>query len=155
MSYSNGEGTLLATLRLHANYDANNTSRGNWRVLNSGKAAYYVILRPGPATFADESVGGGLGKVANRQAEWTTQLMVYHRYRDDGTDAINLQSRVDEIIAHLDKYRAGGSSAAMRDARVISLGQMEEVRMGADGPLYLRWIINVRWHEQRQVTYSE
>ena len=155
MSYSNGEGTLLATLRVHSNYDSNNTSRGNWKVLNSGKAAFYVVLRPGPATFADESIGGGLGAVATRQAEWITQFLVYQRYRDDSTDAVNLQARADEIIAHLDKYRAGGSSTAMRDARVVGLGQMEEVRMGADGPLYLRWIINVRWHEERKVTYSE
>lgn len=156
MSYSAGEGLVLSTLRLHANYNQNNTRRGNWKILTSGKDSFYVILRPGPFTVLDHGLGGGSGATTKRQANWITQVMVYQRYIDDGTSLTNLEARVDEIIAHLDKYRVmGDGTNTIQKARVVSGGEVEEVALGQKGPNFLRWILNVEWHEERSVTYSE
>jgi hypothetical protein len=154
MSYSSGEALILAALQLHPNYDTRNSSRGKWGMLNSGKNAYYVILRPGPfelSTMGVSGVGAGGGI---RQATWTTQLMVYQRYVDDGTTMTNLEARVDEVIAQLDKYRnLGDTTNTIQKARVMSGGEVEVI--DHEGSLWARWIINVIWNEERSVTYAE
>ena len=154
--YADGETLLLAVVRLHANYNSENTSRGNWRILNSGKSPYYVVLRPGPFEVELQSIGGISGSVATEVTHWQTQLMVYQRYVDDGTTATNIQARVAEIIAQVQKWRRLADTAdIIQKARVV--GGSELVELGPEGqvPIWLRWIINVNWDEERQITFSE
>ncbi len=155
--YNDGEALILTTLRKHANYNSENTSRANWRILNSGKAAYYVVMRPGEFAVNLTSVGGiGSGSVATEVTNWTTELMVYQRYVDDGTTAINIQLRVAEIVAQMQKWRRlADTNDIIQKARVVGGSELEEIQQGENGPVFLRWIINVTWDEERAVTFSE
>jgi hypothetical protein len=155
--YSDGEALVLAALRKHANYDSENTSRADWKILNSGKAPFYVILRPGPFTVEVQSIGGiGANATATEVSHWVTQLMVYQRYIDDGTTATNLQARVAEIIAQIQKWRRlGDANDIVQRARVVSGDELVEVQQDQASPLYLRWILDVNWDEERTITFSE
>lgn len=157
MSYSAGEALVLSTLRLHANYDTDNTSRGDWEILSSGRNSYYVILRPGPFTISTQGISGvGSGSGNTREAMWLTQLMIYQLYgAEQATNAsTNLQDRADEIIAHLDKYRRmGDATNTIPKARITSGSEIELVNQ--QGSLWARWIVNVEWKEERPVTYAE
>lgn len=147
MSYSSGEALILTALRAHANYDSDNTSRGNWRVLNSGKAEYYAVLRMGPTTNAPNSMASAL-------TTWTTQIMLYRRYLDDGTTATNLQADVQTVIEHLEQYATlSDTNNTVVDAQITAVSEMQEISMFENGPVYLLSIIDMIWQEERQITY--
>ena len=155
--YADGEALILTALRGHANYNGNNPSRADWKILNSGKAAYYVVLRPGPFEVEVQSLGGiGSSATATEHIHWMTQLMVYQRYIDDSTTATNLQARVVEIIGQIQKWRrlADTGDTIIR-ARVTSGSEVVPVQQEDNWPLYLRWIINVNWDEEITITFSE
>ncbi len=147
MSYSAGEALILTALQAHDNYDSDNSKRGDWKVLNSGKAGYYVVLRMGPATnepFAMSSAA----------TNWVTQLMVYQRYIDDSTSAIYLQDRVQEIIEHIEQYATlSDTNNTVVDAQITNITEMQQIQMSEPGPVYLLTIIDVSWQEQRSITY--
>ena len=46
-NYSAGEALILKTIQATTSFSANNTSRANWKILNSGKSRQYVVLRAG------------------------------------------------------------------------------------------------------------
>lgn len=145
MSYSDGEAAILATLRLHTNYNPNNTSRGNWNILNTGRSDRYAVLRMGAATNEQHAISGAL-------TTWQTDVMVYRLYANDGPSAINLQEHVQEIVEHLEKYPT--LSGAVTDVQIVGISAMETVDMTGNGPVWLRTIISLQWQEEREITYS-
>lgn len=147
MSYPAGEALILTALRAHANYSSDNTSRADWKVLNSGRAAFYVVIRMGETENAPLGFSSAL-------TSWTTQLMIYQRYIDDGTTAENLQARVQEILEHMEKYNTlDDTTGTVVDSQVSTIGAMEKIQMVERGPLYARSIMNIDWREQRNITF--
>lgn len=147
MSYPAGEALILTALREKSGYAENNTNRGNWQVLNSGKSAYYVVLRMGPATNEQHAMSAAL-------TVWRTQLMVYQRYKDDGTTAVNLQARMQEIIEHMEQYaQLSDTTDTVVDAQIVNISEMQEIQMNELGPVYLLSIIDMDWQEVRNITY--
>ena len=144
MSYASGEAAVLSILRLHADYNDRNTSRGNWKILDSGAAANYAVLRMGAAT-------NGAHTTTSAMTTWATEIMVYRRYIDDGPSAISLQGDVQTLVEHIEKYPT--LQGAVTDAQVTTIGAMENIRMEAGGPMWLRTIISLQWQEERDIIY--
>ena len=144
MSYASGEAAVLAILRLHADNNDKNTSRGNWKILDSGAAANYAVLRMGAATNEAHTTTSAM-------TTWATEIMVYRRYIDDGPSAISLQGDVQTLVEHLEKYST--LQGAVTDAQVTTIGAMETIRMDAGGPIWLRTIISLQWQEERDIIY--
>ncbi len=144
MSYASGEAAVLSILRLHADYNDKNTSRGNWKILDSGAAANYAVLRMGAATNEAHTTTSAM-------TTWATEIMVYRRYIDDGPSAIALQGDVQTLVEHLEKYPT--LQGAVTDAQVITIGAMENIRMDAGGPIWLRTIVSLQWQEERDIIY--
>ena len=144
MSYASGEAAVLAILRLHADYNDRNTSRGNWKILDSGAAANYAVLRMGAATNEAHTTTSAM-------TTWATEIMVYRRYIDDGPSAIALQGDVQTLVEHLEKYPT--LQGAVTDAQVTTIGAMENIRMEAGGPMWLRTIVSLQWQEERDIIY--
>lgn len=154
--YAAGEALLLTQLQKHASFTTQNSNRGNWKALNSGKSSYYVILRPGAFEIEMQSIGGvGANATATEHTMWVTQCMVYERYKDESTSIANLEARVEDVIEQLQAWRnLGDTGDTILKARVASGGEVEQVADDKGG-MWLRWIINVEWQEERTVTYSE
>ena len=144
MSYASGEAAVLSILRLHADYNDRNTSRGNWKILDSGAAAHYAVLRMGAATNEAHTTTSAM-------TTWATEIMVYRRYIDDGPSAISLQGDVQTLVEHIEKYPT--LQGAVTDAQVTTIGAMETIRMDAGGPIWLRTIISLQWQEERDIIY--
>lgn len=144
MSYASGEAAVLAVLRLHADYGDKNTSRGNWKILDSGGSDRYAVLRMGAATNEQHTPVGAM-------TTWATEIMVYRRYIDDGPSAVSLQGHVQDVIEHMEKYPT--LQSVVTDAQVTTIGAMENIQMVANGPMWLRTIITLQWQEERDITY--
>ncbi len=144
MSYASGEAAVLSILRLHADYNDRNTSRGNWKILDSGAAANYAVLRMGAATNEAHTTTSAM-------TTWATEIMVYRRYIDDGPSAISLQGDVQTLVEHIEKYPT--LQGAVTDAQVTTIGAMENIRMEAGGPMWLRTIVSLQWQEERDIIY--
>lgn len=146
MSYATGEAAILTIIRAHANYDSDNTSRQDWKPLDSGKAAYYAILRPGAGENAQLSPTSFL-------RQWVTVVEVWQRYIDD-TKPASLQARFDELVRQIEQYPTLDGASGVIDASVTGWGDMEEVQR-TNGALWARWSFNVQWREEYTVTYAE
>ena len=50
MSYSAGEALILTRLQAisGSTWTSNNSGRGTWYMLNTGKADHYAFIKPGP-----------------------------------------------------------------------------------------------------------
>jgi hypothetical protein len=142
--YSDGEALLLAALQQHANYNDDNSSRGNWKLLNSGEAARYAVLRMGTFTVSVQSLGGlGANATATEHVLYNTEIILYRRYKDDGTSATDLQADVEMVRAHMMTWRnIGDSSDTVIKSRITKGGPMQETRMGEKG--HLRRITKLR-----------
>ena len=144
MSYASGEAAVLSILRLHADYNDKNTSRGTWKILDSGAAANYAVLRMGAATNEAHTPTSAM-------TTWATEIMVYRRYIDDGPSAIALQGDVQTLVEHIEKYPT--LQGAVTDAQVTTIGAMENIQMIANGPMWLRTIVSLQWQEERDIIY--
>lgn len=147
MSYPSGEALILTALRDHANYTANNSSRGNWQILNSGRSAYYAVLRMGVASNEQHGMSSAL-------TVWRTQIMLYRSYKDDGTTATNLQADVQTVLEHMEQYaQLNDSNDTVVDAQIVGISEMQQTQMFENGPVYLMTIIDMDWQEVRNITY--
>lgn len=157
MTYAAGEALLLTVVRGLTGYDANNTSRGNFRALNKGHSETYIILRPGEFTVNVISLGGlGSSATSTEHSQWTTEVIVYRRYIDDGTTLTDLEANVADIISEIQRYRQLADTAgAVVIARVTGGGPVEGVGPDPMNPLWLRQIVQVVWTEERTITYAE
>lgn len=145
MSYATGEAAVLTILRLHADYSSSNTSRGDWRILDSGRDSHYVVLRMGRSTNEQSAI-------TQAMTTWQTDIMAYERYAADGPSAITLQGHVQTLLEHVEKYPT--LQGVVTDAQIVGISEMEQLQMVANGPIWLRTIISLQWQEEREITYS-
>lgn len=148
MAYTDGEALILTRVIACSNFDANNTSRGEWAILNQGKSSHYAILRR-----------------AGSSKQWLsdcvcvnthlTHIQVWQRWKDDGASQISLYGYVSEIETEIDKYPYLGNSATVLDSRIVESREPEEMWNRSGGPAWVRQIIVVEWKEQVNVTPAE
>lgn len=148
-----GEALILTIIQAMTNFDADNTSREDWKIINSGKSALgcYAIIRPGP--FENEWMGGPL-----YVAHWTTIVELWQRYQDDATTAQSLAARRDEIIAAImAKNKLGDTTGTIQNATVLRGDEPEEIWDVQRRKQVLTWLrskIYVRWDEEATVIFS-
>lgn len=152
MSYDSGEQNILTTLRKLGPWTKENSSRSNWEVLNSGKSARYVIIRPGPF-FENKtmSLGGQF-----MQTTWTTILEFWRLY-DNATSIEKLQKDVDDTIRQIDKfpYLGAASTGNIQKAAVVGGSEIEQRWAEDGGPTWVVWEITIQWDEEKITTPSE
>ena len=55
------------------------------------------------------------------------------------------------LVEHIEKYPT--LQGAVTDAQVTTIGAMENIRMEAGGPMWLRTIVSLQWQEERDIIY--
>ena len=151
MGYSDGEALILTRVRNCSSFDADNTSRGNWLILNAGKGSggTYAVLRPGEydprdwLTFSQDLI------------RWTTYIEVWQRYKDDTDTRSDLESAISEIITELRQYPHQGDATKILDSDCQPEDEPKEMWTRSGGPGYLMWRIKLEWQEVTNVTFQE
>ena len=144
MSYANGEALILGLLRGMDEFDALNSSRQRWKVLNSGASDHYAIVRPGP--FSNEPAA--LGQTAS--TSWRTVIEVWQRWLDDGETTIALQELTQAVIEHFDGYPTlADTTGSVVMGYVSGGGEMQERWQTQNGPSWAVWEVYVDWQEER------
>lgn len=147
MTYLAGEALWLTRLQGMSQFDADNSSRGKWGMLNSGASDHYAILKPG-ANNRDK-----LGSNTRRD-QYRTIIQLWQRYVDDGTSLTNLETLVDNVLAELDTYwKMGDSTGGVIRANIVEV--REYVQIPGDAPKWILAELVGEWHEQTSITYAE
>jgi hypothetical protein len=149
--YAAGEALFLTRIQALAQFDAGNSARGKWGLLNSGNDDQYAILKPGPRLRA---ASGLSGQVMDTHQ---TVIQLYQRYKDDGTSLTDLEAIVDVLINELDTYpymSDSGGSVVM--AKVVEVREYQEIlARDGGGPLWLLAEIVGEWDEETNITLAE
>lgn len=156
MSYSDGEVLIAAQVAACVSLTAPTVARGNWNVLNKGKARVYAILRPGPFERNQHSLGGLGGSQIKYRSAWVTKCEVWVRYKDYGETLTRLQEVVTEVVERFDIWRlAGDTTSTVLDVFARRGGEPEEMWKRGGGVGWLRQTIEIEWQELRSVTLQE
>lgn len=150
MSYTAGEAAALTRLRALSNFNSNNTSRGDWLILNRGKSDHYGVLRPGPFTMEWISL-------RQYRVTWNTVIEVWQRYKDDAQTKTDLYARVAEVIAGFMPYPhiGTGNENTVQWATIRQADPPQEMWNASGGPAWLKWELILEWHEEVTVTLQE
>jgi len=147
LSYSAGEAAILARLRAMTQFDQDNSSRGDWRILNKGKSAYYAVVKPGEHTR--EMIGRGM-----RRNNYTTIIQLWQKYKDDGLSMIDLETLLEATITHLDRYpHVGSTTGTIEDAQVVSVGEFIQTPTAEPHWIYVDLLM--AWQEEALISYAE
>ena len=147
MGYSAGEARLLTIVQGVTGYSASNTSRANWKILDTGRAATYAIITHAGTTT-------DFFTLACYRDIHTAAVEIWQRYKNDGSTATDLQANVDLVRAKINTYKHGNDSSGMTlDLGTVETGEMEEMWNRSGGPHWLRQTIRITWQELVQPTY--
>lgn len=141
MSYSDGEQAILEQLREMRAFDRHNSSRGDWKPLNSGASACYAVLRAGEFTVESAALNGASLIV------WRTVIEVWQRWKDDAPTVMALEELVSDTIWHLERYATLGGEALM--ARVSGGSEMQQRWREQGGPAWAVQEVYLDWQEER------
>lgn len=147
MSYSDGEGALLALLQAMPTFGRANASRGDWKPLNSGASDHYAILRPGEFSVVAEALGGEV------IVRWRTLIEIWQRWTDDTPTLLALEALVAAVIEHVERYPTLGGVSLM--AQIAGGSELSRRRLEQGGPLWAVQEVYVDWQEERFYTAAE
>ncbi len=150
-NYPTIEGYWLTRLRVMTQFDQNNSARGKWSLLNSGKASRYAILKPGARTRRESGLAG------QKMESMQTVIQVYQRYKDDGTSLTDLETLTEAIINELDTYPyIGDTGSSVVGAHIVEVREYQEI-LASDGggPLWLLAELVGETNEETNVTLAE
>lgn len=140
MAYSNGEALVLTRVRDCTSFDENNTSRGNYRILNNGKASTYAILHPGTGTRSRQTP-------TRVHSTWSTVIEVWQRYTTDEESLIALEDKVAEILTEFDSEPQLGNAAYAVNARINEVREAVNMLNSAGGVTHLKQELIATWIE--------
>jgi hypothetical protein len=105
-------------------------TRGDYRPLDSGRAAICVIL-PGRITSNDAAS-------YTIRRTWSIPFDLFHRYTDNGTSEQAFTTLLDEVIARLDTYPTLDNEAGVTLVEISTEGDPTDVfdKQGA-GPFFM------------------
>lgn len=130
-------------------WTTNNTARGKWNLLNSGKADHYAILKMGAGTNDGFSISATVRR-------YTTVIEVWRSYTDDGTSYTNILGYWEAILDMFDEYRKlGDTGGTIQDARCTRWGEIEERWDKGGGPRWLKQDFFIEWVEENAISYAE
>jgi hypothetical protein len=149
MAYADGEAAILTRIRAHANYDSGNTSRSDWKILDSGKSSFYAVVKPSMEPAPLEYITPIVYVV-----HWVTTIEVWQKYTDETITQNNLYGHVNEIMAQVQAQKTlGRSSYGVQQAEIVAINAPQTAWTKDGVPAYLVQEITVRWHEQNDVTH--
>lgn len=149
MSYSTGEALILTRVIACNSFDSANTSRSNWKILNSGLSDHYAILRPGPFDVEFDTM-------CTYHINWNTVIEVWQRYTDEATTQSNLYGYVADLFPIMAYPKLGNTGTTILEWSTITGGEEpEEMWIKDGGPMWLRWRITLAWKEEGVITYAE
>lgn len=141
MSYGQGEAALLALLQAMPQFNRTNTSRADWKPLNSGASDHYVVLKPGEFTNGADSLAG------EALTNWRTVIEVWQRWKDDTPTALALQELVAAVIGHLERYPSLNGVALM--AGIAGGSDLQRRWIERGGPVWAVQEVYFDWQEER------
>lgn len=141
MSYSGGEQAILDQLREMRAFDRQNSSRGDWKPLNSGASDRYAVLRAGEFSVESDGLAG------TSRIVWRTVIELWQRWKDDTPTIVALEDLVSEVIWHLERYPTLGGEALM--ARVSGGSEIQERWREKGGPGWAVQEVYIDWQEER------
>ena len=147
MSYATGEAAALALLRANANYDSDNTSRGNWRIVNEG-GVRWVVLRQGAIKERERDT------FTDIRTLWTTVIVVIRRFDSDQDTEQALQADVNTVLAIFDPKHKLNAGNAIIDAMIVSSSDTEAIGEG-NRPMFYVKELNLEWQENTSGSYTE
>lgn len=151
MSYKHGEELVLDTLRMVAGgvWGPDNSSRGKWGILNSGKSDHYAIVKPGSFTNAFTAM-------AASTVTWTTLIEVWVKYTEDGDTLERLEDLSEALIVQFNNNpHLGDQFDHVLDSSITGGSPVDERwRKGADGPAWLRQTFTVTWMEELNADFA-
>lgn len=124
-TYAAVEAALLTVVRGLTGLTADNTSRGDFRVLDAEGVTYSaVVYQRGPSTYGERGPNGR-GTHGKRVEQHRLRVMLAaKRGQDaDGPTYEALQTQADALIARITLYpRLGGAVSALKRADVVEGG---------------------------------
>jgi hypothetical protein len=149
--YSDGEALIAALVQAISGYSASNVTRGNWRPLNTGKAAKYAILKPGA------SEDRKFDSPTRVTEHWTTIVQLWHAYGKDGETLLALEADVEAVLSKIDQYPRLNQAANVdyvMGSNAVRVGEALEMWTKGGGPQWLRQDITIEWMGKRIRSYS-
>ena len=146
MSYETGEALILTRVQACTGFTSTNTSRADWKLLNSGKSDHYAILKCGGVAAIEWQT------LKSYIVRWKTSIEVWQRYKDDSSTATSLYGYVAAILAIM-AYPHLGST--IQDSDITEIGQTEEMWAESGGVSWLRQTLTLEWQESIMVSFTE
>lgn len=147
--YPEGEALVLTQLQNVSGFSSTNTSRGDWGILNSGKAATYGIIKPGAFNRTQ-------GAMSMNISTFDTVIQVWQRYKDDGETLTTLEGHVKNILNRFDLYpQLADTTGTIVEAAIVEGREVEEMWTKDGGLNWLKQDLVARWQEHDNVNYSE
>lgn len=145
MSIATAMDGVLATIQLHDDYDKNNSSIGDFSILDKGHDSAVVLLylpsEHGPGVLP----GGHQRKGSNHKIT----IRVYRRYEYDKDSYENLLDDVSTVMSHINSYPKLNSTTNVIRAIVTDSGSVfTRMTLPGDTPVDLRMDLTLEvWEE--------
>ena len=148
MSYSTIEAALSTLIQTIADFDGDNVSQGDWRILGHGKAKA-VVLMPGPFARVPASIKD------HNLVTWNTDIELFILWdgEQDSTVA-TLKTQRQLIMDEVNKFRKLNATSGVLKALVVSGGDVEPF-VSADGATFWRQVLVCETQEDEEFTRSE
>ena len=145
MSYATVEAALLTLIQGMTDYDTNNTSQSDYRILGHGKAQA-VVLTPGAFTRSTASPQW-------HRTRWTINIEMYSLFTGDiNTAGSTMRSKRQDIIDEIDKYPTLNDTSGVVLARIT--GGSEYELWSIHSKQYWVQILTCEIEERTVITYS-
>ncbi len=120
MSYATVEAALLTVLRLHANFDSNNSAQGDYRQLARGGTRFVVLM---PGSVPNREVIAAPRRMGTL---WEIQIQLFVLFTGEAnTSSSTLIADRQSIMDHLDKYPTINGLTGVTSAMVASVREPE------------------------------
>ena len=141
MAYATIEAAALALLQDLSQFDDDDVTRGNFRVLDRGSPPYAVLY---PGGFEIEDYGDWGEKIFR----WTMYCEVFERYLDDGSSYTSLEATRQNVV---DVFNANPSMNGTSGVVYVMARRADDLRFiydeGRGGPHFIMQRLAVVVHE--------
>lgn len=148
MSYATIEAALSSVIQKIADFDGDNVSQGDWRILGHGKDKA-VVLMPGPFTRVPSVVQNA------NLVTWSVDIELYILFDGEhSTTVATLKTQRQLIMDEVNKFRKLDATSGVLSA-IIADGDEVEPFVNPDGATFWRQVLRCSVEENETFTRSE
>lgn len=148
MSYATIEAALSSVIQKIADFDGDNVSQGDWRILGAGKNKA-VVLMPGTFTRVPSVVQNA------NFVTWSVDIELYILWDgDQATIVATLKTQRQLIMDEVNLFRKLDAAAGVLSA-IIADGDEVEPFVSPDGATFWRQVLRCSVEENETFTRSE